>query len=186
MQPPERRKTNSVKFLGPVDLSGLRDDIIAIPESLWEAENGRKPNRFEELHGTQHIVFRFVDTYQDWRHSHDRPLWPEWKARLEPVLRQATAPYGYARGVFPRVMFARTAPGGVIKPHTDSAPAAQWPHKIHVPITTNPKVAFYIEPNTYHFEVGQAYEVNNLTTHAVRNDGDTTRIHLIFEYCEAP
>ena len=33
-----------------------------------------------------------------------------------------------------------------------------------------------------HFPVGQAVEVNNLAPHWVRNDGDSDRIHLIFEY----
>ena len=37
-------------------------------------------------------------------------------ALLEPVLAAATAPYGYRRGDFPRVMFADMAPGGVIHP----------------------------------------------------------------------
>jgi hypothetical protein len=181
----ERRKTTSVRFLGPVDIGGIRDDILAIPEEVWAMENAAKPNKFEELYGTKHIVFRFVDSFADWRYSHDRPLWPEWKSRIEPVLKQACAPYGYAHGIYPRVMLARMPAGGVIKPHVDAAPAASWPHKIHVPITTNPQVQFYVDPHTYHFEVGQAYEVNNLAPHAVENAGTTPRIHLIFEYYEA-
>ncbi|MDB5973193.1 MAG: hypothetical protein JWQ90_5643 [Hydrocarboniphaga sp.] len=180
----DRRKTTSVRFLGPVDISAIRDDILAIPEEIWSLENAAKPNRFEELYGTKHIVFRFVDSLDDWRYSHDRSLWLQWKDRLEPVLRQACKPYGYAQGVFPRVMLARMPAGGVIKPHIDSAPAASWPHKIHVPIVTNLQVRFYVDPHNYHFEVGQAYEVNNLGPHAVHNAGDTQRIHLIFEYYE--
>ena len=34
----------------------------------------------------------------------------------------------------------------------------------------------------HHFPEGEAVEVNNLELHAVRNDGTTDRIHLIFEY----
>jgi hypothetical protein len=180
----ERRKTTSVKFLGPVDIGSLRDDILGIPESVWAMENNAKPNRFVELDETRHIVFRFVDSFVDWRFSHDRPLWAQWRARLEPVMQQACAAYGYARGIYPRVMLARMPAGGLIKPHVDSAPAASWPHKIHVPIQTNPQVQFYVEPETYHLAVGQAYEVNNLAPHAVTNAGDTPRIHLIFEYYE--
>ena len=108
--------------------------------------------------------------------------WPEWRGRLEPVLAQATRPYGYARAAFPRVMLARMAPGGVIHPHVDANPAAKWPHKIHVPLLTNPQVGFLIGERVYHFPEGRAVEVNNLGRHAVRNDGATDRIHLIFEY----
>jgi len=182
---PNPRKTTTVRHLGAVDISGLRDAVLAIPESVWNAENASKPNRYEALDRTRHIVFRFVDSATDWRKSHDRPAWAEWRERLMPVMERATRPYGYARGVYPRVMFARMAPGGIIHPHTDSNPAAQWPHKIHVPILTNPKVAFLSGGSVHHFPEGEAVEVNNLGIHAVNNDGDSDRIHLIFEYYDA-
>ena len=35
------------------------------------------------------------------------------------------------------------------------------------------------------FPPGEAVEVNNLGPHWVRNDGDTDRVHLIFEYYDA-
>jgi hypothetical protein len=176
------RKTTSVRFLGPVDLGGLRDDILAIPEERWERENASKPNRYGVLDQTRHIVFRFVSRPDDWAQSYDLPSWPEWAARLEPLLRAATAPYGYRNGAYPRILLAKMAPGGVIHPHVDSNLAARWPHKIHVPILTNDQVWFFVGPQRYHFEVGQAYEVNNLAQHAVQNLGATPRIHLIFEY----
>ena len=72
--------------------------------------------------------------------------------------------------------------GGVIHPHVDANPAALWPHKIHVPITTNEKVTFFIGDEGHKLEVGKAYEVNNLGMHAVTNEGESDRIHLIFEY----
>lgn len=176
------RKTTTIRRLGPVDIAALKAAVLALPEAVWDAENATKPNRFEALDRTRHIVFRFVDTVRDWRTSHDRPAWADWQALIEPVLRQAVAPYGYANGEFPRVMFARMAPGGEIKPHRDANAAAKWPHKIHVPLLTNDKVTFYVEGTGYHLPEGEAAEVNNMGVHAVKNDGDTDRIHLIFEY----
>ena len=180
--PPNPRKTTTLRRLGNVDIAALRAAVLAIPEATWDAENAVKPNRFEALDRTRHIVFRFVDDTRDWRASHDRAQWAQWRERLLPVMEQATRPYGYARADYPRVMLARMAPGGVIQPHRDNMPAALWPHKIHVPLLTNDKVGFYIEPKTYHFPVGEAVEVNNLDVHAVKNEGDSDRIHLIFEY----
>lgn len=176
------RKTTSVKYLGPVELGSLVEDVLAIPQEVWDQENSDKPNRFEALDKTQHIVFRFVNKLNDWRESHERPMWAAWKDRLLPVLEQATRPYGYASGGFPRIMLARMGPGGIIHPHVDASPSAKWPHKIHVPLTTNDRVRFYIKPQTYHFKIGEAVEVNNLDVHAVANEGETDRIHLIFEY----
>lgn len=179
------RKTTSVRQLGAVDIEALLAAVRMIPESVWDAENADKPNKFEALDKTRHIVFRFVDSTRDWRGSHDRPAWAQWRDLLQPVMAQAVRDYGYTRGVFPRVMFARMAPGGVIQPHIDANPAAKWPHKIHVPLSTNAAVKFHIGETIHHFPVGQAVEVNNLGPHAVQNGGDTDRIHLIFEYYDA-
>lgn len=175
-------KTTTVRKLGPVDIAALLSAVQRIPESLWSAEDAGKPNKFGVLDRTRHIVFRFVDNTRDWRHSHDRPQWQPWQQLLQPVLAQAVRPYGYARAAFPRVMFARMPPGGVIHPHTDANPAAKWPHKIHVPLLTNERVVCFFGGAEHHFPTGQAVEVNNLGTHWVRNDGATDRIHLIFEY----
>jgi len=179
---PNPRKTTSIRKLGTVDVARLREAVLAIPEAQWDVENADKPNRFEALDRTRHIVFRFVTNFRDWRDSYDRPLWAAWKPLLEPVLAQATRDYGYERGVFPRVMLARMAPGGVIKPHVDANAAAKWPHKIHVPLLTNDKVTFFIGGVGYHFPEGEAVEVSNMAVHAVENAGTTDRIHLIFEY----
>lgn len=176
------RKTTTIRRLGPADIAALKAAVLAIPESVWDAENADKPNRFEALDKTRHIVFRFVDNTRDWRSSHDRGAWAAWRGLIEPVLHQAVADYGYANGAFPRVMFARMAPGGEIKPHRDANAAAKWPHKIHVPLLTNDKVTFFIDGVGYHLPEGEAAEVNNMSVHAVKNDGDTDRIHLIFEY----
>jgi hypothetical protein len=179
---PNPRKTTSIRQLGNVEVGALREAVLAIPEAQWDAENETKPNRFGALDATRHIIFRFVSNFVDWRDSYERPLWNEWKPLLEPVLGAATAPYGYARAAFPRVMLARMAPGGVIHPHRDQNPAAKWPHKIHVPLLTNDDVTFYVDGKGYHFAEGEAVEVNNMGLHAVENRGSSDRIHLIFEY----
>src|SRR4051812_18475733 len=179
---PNPRKTQSIRRLGTVEIGALRDAVLALPDTLWDAENESKPNRFGALDATRHIIFRFVSNFLDWRDSYERPLWSEWKPLLEPVLEAATAPYSYERGAFPRVMLARMAPGGVIHPHRDQNPAAKWPHKIHVPLLTNDDVIFYVDGKAYHFSEGEAVEVNNMGLHAVENRGQTDRIHLIFEY----
>lgn len=179
---PNPRKTASIRKLGTVDISALRDAVAALPEEVWDQENMAKPNRFTALDSTRHIVFRFVSSAYDWRTSYDRPLWHEWRDLLMPVLTQATAAYGYANGAFPRVMLARMGPGGVIHPHEDANPAAKWPHKIHVPLQTNDQVRFLVAGQTYHLPEGEAVELNNMARHAVENRGSTDRIHLIFEY----
>lgn len=176
------RKTLTVRRLGTVNIASLREAVLNIPESEWDAENDGKPNRFDALDKTRHIVFRFVSNFCDWRDSYDRPAWARWKDLLEPVLSEATADYGYTNGAFPRVMLARLPAGGEILPHRDANPAAKWPHKIHVPLLTNENVSFFVNGQTYKMAEGEAVELNNMGIHAVENGGPTDRIHLIFEY----
>ena len=182
---PNPRKTTTIRRLGQVDIAELREAVLALPDAFWDEQNAQKPNRFEALETTRHIVFRFLPDFIDWRDSRDLPLWEEWRGLLEPILAAATAPYGYVRGVFPRVMLARMSAGGSIKPHRDKGPAAQWPHKIHVPLVTNPDVRFFTGGAFHNFEEGEAVEVNNMGLHSVDNRGPTDRIHLIFEYYDA-
>lgn len=180
--PPNPRKTQTVRRLGKVDISALREAVSSLPEGMWEQENASKPNRFAALDATRHIVFRFVSNLYDWRTFYERPLWDEWKDLLFPVLTEATRPYGYNRGEFPRIMLARMAPGGIIHPHKDASPSAKWPHKIHIPLLTNEGVTFFVDNMPFHLPEGEAAEVNNMGRHAVENRGSTDRIHLIFEY----
>ena len=179
------RKTTSIRHLGSVDITALKAAVLNIPENIWEIENRNKPNRFDALDSARHIVFRFVESYRDWRQSYDRPIWSEWQGLLEPVMQAATRDYGYVHGVYPRVMLARMPSGGVIQPHRDANPAARWPHKIHVPIQTNDGVLFRVDQATFQMSVGEAVELNNMGVHSVENRGDTDRIHLIFEYYDA-
>jgi hypothetical protein len=176
------RKTTTVRQLGAVDIAALRAAVLAVPDAVWDAENASKPNRFEVLDATRHIVFRFTDSPRDWRSSHDRAAWSRWRGLLEPVLTEAVRHYSYKPGAFPRVMLARMPAGGVILPHVDAGAAAKWPHKIHVPVLTNTGVVAFFGGAERHFPPGEAVEVNNLGPHWVRNNGDTDRVHLIFEY----
>jgi aspartyl/asparaginyl beta-hydroxylase (cupin superfamily) len=72
--------------------------------------------------------------------------------------------------------------GNVITPHHDRHPSFHCGHRIHVPITTNPRVRFMIDGQPYQLKVGEAYELNNQKTHSVMNKGADDRITFIFDY----
>jgi hypothetical protein len=71
-------------------------------------------------------------------------------------------------------------PGQVHPAHRDEQPP-YWIARIHVPLITNPGVVFTMEDGEHRMEVGKAYRMNTLATHAVANHGDTTRVHLVFD-----
>ncbi len=61
------RKTTTIRKLGPVDIAALQAAVMAITEDYWDAENARKPNKYEVLDQSRHIVFRYNDSrHGDW------------------------------------------------------------------------------------------------------------------------
>ena len=85
-------------------------------------------------------------------------------------------------GTVIRAMAAKLVAGGKISPHIDKHPSFHRGHRIHVPITTNPRVRFMIDGQPYKFQVGKAYEINNQEMHSVMNKGKEDRITFIFDY----
>jgi hypothetical protein len=180
-------KTATVRELGPVDLSLLRPHVLAMPEGAWDKTEDFEANynKLGVIRSASHCIFRFCDRRQSPFRYYDLPAWRTWQPLLLPVMHEAVRPYGYARGFFPRIMLARLPGGTFIPPHVDGDPRASVPHKIHVPVATNPQVHFFVGEQRFYFEAGSAYEVNNAARHSVVNGGDSPRIHLIFEYLDA-
>ncbi len=173
-------KTDFFNHLGSTDISALKERVGNIPESLWESENKDKPNKFAQLNDTRHIIFRYITRVGKEFDFHDFPLWDEWKDVLLPIMEQAAKKLGYKNYRFPRVMLARLPAGGEISGHSD-ADASHYIHKIHVPLISNSKTIFRVGRQVKHLPVGEIFEVNNKRFHAVKNDGELHRIHLIFE-----
>ena len=174
-------KTDFFKHLGSADIDALIERVKNIPESLWDSENENKPNKFAKLNDTCHIIFRFLTNTKKAFDFNDHPvLWDEWKDVLLPIMEQAAIRLGYKNYRFPRVMLAKLPAGGEISRHVDGD-ASYYVHKIHVPLITNPDTIFHVAHQSKHLPAGEIYEVNNRRSHAVENDGEHDRIHLIFE-----
>ena len=81
-----------------------------------------------------------------------------------------------------RAVAASLTVGANIKAHSDIHQSFHCAHRIHVPITTNPRVWFTINGRPFQFKLGQAYEINNQKQHSVVNRGAEDRITFIFDY----
>ncbi len=179
-------KTASIRDLGQVDMAGLREPVLQLPLDHWDRPEdfGANYNKGGAIQQGSHIIFRFSDRRGTPYRYTELPIWKEWAARLLPVMEEAVRPFGYEAHFFPRVMLAKLPPRAFIPPHIDGDSRGFVPHKIHVPILTNPKAIFFCGNEKHNFEVGRAYEVNNGVRHSVVNGGDTDRIHLLFEYLD--
>lgn len=77
-------------------------------------------------------------------------------------------------------MVSVVMPGHAIEPHVDQQ-SPHWRCRVHVPLTTNPQSYFLVSGVNYCMDVGQAYRVNTEAEHAVTNDGNSPRIHFMFD-----
>ncbi len=77
-------------------------------------------------------------------------------------------------------MLSVVMPGHSIEPHTDGQ-APSWICRVHVPLLANDRSAFIVRGVSHALVPGVAYRVNTTAEHAVTNDGESPRIHLMFD-----
>lgn len=94
----------------------------------------------------------------------------------------------YGPGTLFFLVFAVLAPGGIIPMHRDM-PHDQnkklFSHHLHVPITGAADTEFTLKDERVRFELGVAYEIDNISPHAVVHEGSGFRVNLMLDYCPA-
>jgi len=80
------------------------------------------------------------------------------------------------------VRLMRLTPGSAIKEHRDSdlSPEHGWA-RIHIPITTNPKVSFWLNRVPVFMAPGETWFLRLSDPHRVDNRGTEDRVHLVID-----
>ena len=171
-----------LRELGEVDYAALRDAILAQDEAAW-LEDSYRQEAFEVHHDTESIVLVFVNI-ERWPNIvvSQEPGWDRLADVALPVMNDIISRLYPPGGTVIRAMAAKLLAGNKIIPHVDKHQSFHKGHRIHVPITTNPRVRFMIDGQPYQFKVGEAYEINNQKKHSVMNKGNEDRITFIFDY----
>ncbi len=72
--------------------------------------------------------------------------------------------------------------GALIKEHTDQDMHMEAGEaRLHIPVQTNPDVAFYIQDDRIPMLAGECWYLNLSLPHRVHNAGSTDRIHLVID-----
>jgi tetratricopeptide (TPR) repeat protein len=80
------------------------------------------------------------------------------------------------------MILAKLVAGGTIPKHTDAGFSLLNCHRVHLPIITNDDVIFSVGGEDINMQVGELWEINNGTEHAVENRSAEDRIHLIVDW----
>jgi len=171
-----------LRELGPVDVTALSEVILAQEQSAWD-EHKYRQQEYEVHKQTESIVMVFVNL-ESWPavEIHKEPGWDRLAEVAVPLMHNIIKQHYPPGGTIIRAMAAKLLAGGRITPHVDTHPSFHRGHRIHVPITTNPRVRFMIDGRPHQFQVGQAYEINNKKNHSDMNKGADDRITFIFDY----
>jgi hypothetical protein len=171
-----------LRELGPVDSSKLTEAILAQEKNAWREELHRQES-YDVHRQTESIVMVFTEL-DDWPSItiKKEPGWDRLADAALPVMHSIIRQFYPAGGTIIRAMAAKLLAGGKITSHRDAHPSFHMGHRIHVPITTNPRVRFMIDGRPYRLQIGQAYEINNQKNHGVMNKGTEDRITFIFDY----
>lgn len=176
--------TPNVKVLQEhIDITKLRDVVLSIPEEEWD-ENPIRQQKFDTAKDTKAVIMKFngplVPSGDNPRKTDTFPPWEKYKHLVEPVINPVLD--CFPPGILNKCMFARLKAGGEIGVHTDSNYTLGVSHRLHIPLVTNDDVIFMIDGVDYNLKESKGYEINNVATHGVKNNSDTDRIHLLFDY----
>lgn len=172
-------EARNYRLLEPaVNLDAIKRKLGKIPERAW-FQSGRE-NRYEVHKQTQALQLIYDADFRHYKPtSHD--LYKDFKKELAPIL-ESIADYFDHNGFVVRLIFTRLQAGGEISPHSDGLYSLLKCHRIHIPITTNDDVIFWVGGEEKQLRAGEMWEINNATLHAVYNRSDEDRIHLIIDW----
>jgi hypothetical protein len=170
-----------LKDLGDVDVGPLRNAILGLDDSAW-LDNKKRQVDYEVHRQTESVILVFCDGGKQELEVSKQAGWDLLAEDAVPVMHDLIGRAYPKGGTIIRAMAAKLLAGGRINPHFDSHATFRRSHRIHVPITTNPRVRFMIDGRPFRMQVGKAYEINNQKTHSVINSGTEDRITFIFDY----
>ena len=171
-----------LRELGAIDTTTLREAVFDQEDAAWHEDKSRQESFYVHDQTWSIILVSVDDTKWPDRDVSQGPGWDRLADVAMPVMQEIIKKHYPTGGEVIRAVAARLKAGQNIKAHTDIHQSFHCAHRIHVPISTNPKVWFTIDGRPYQLEVGQAYEVNNQKQHSVVNKGVEDRITFIFDY----
>jgi len=172
----------------------LKKRVGGLDEAAWtpqgQESNIRLRRAFHDALGVNQIIFVFCDDLL--QRVYQLPWWDDWKEELEPLFESIGVPTNRII----RCLLARLPCGVEIPTHHDTGFWATKSHRVHVPLFTSNQIGE--EANEVVFKVGHnadkmergvfaegdVVELNNRAKHMVKNNWNSCRVHLIFDYVE--
>jgi len=160
------------------DTRPLREKIVQITDEVW-AESDRS-ERFKVHRQTQTVLLiKYLDEIST--KPEIQPPYAEFEELLRPVV-DHIANYYQDNGFVLRILLTKLTAGSKIDEHVDFGYSLLNVHRIHIPIITNEDVDFYVGGTKKQMRAGEFWEIDNARKHAVENNSDEDRVHMIVDW----
>lgn len=147
----------------------LAKEVEALPRSAWLPHPGRIPGN---------DAVPLITPAGQVSNGFSGPMGPTDALRQCPYIMEILADLG---AVWGRSRLMGLAPASVVPEHVDVGYYWRTHIRIHIPVITNPGVAFSCDKDTVHMAPGECWLFDSFCLHDVRNDGDAKRIHLVLD-----
>lgn len=147
----------------------LAEQVAALPASAWLPHPGRLPGN---------DAVPLITPGGAISNEFAGPMAPTEHLRACPYIMQIMADLG---AVWGRSRLMGIAPGADVPAHVDVGYYWRTHLRLHVPIVTEPGVAFTVGGETVHMAAGECWVFDTFQMHRVRNGGVAKRIHLVLD-----
>lgn len=147
----------------------LAREVAALPPSAWLPHPGRIPGN---------DAVPLITPAGEVTNGFAGPMAPTDALKSCPYVMEILGDLG---AVWGRSRLMGLAPGAVVPQHVDVGYYWRTHIRIHIPVVTNPKVAFSCDKETVHMAPGEVWLFDSFCLHNVRNDGDAKRVHLVLD-----
>jgi hypothetical protein len=157
--------------------------VESFTEQEWTEWQHRQKNYKEQKH-TNTIRCRWLENNIDEYHERLSVDFDTFNT-IEHILGNVfTFIKRHYQGKICQAILTRQNPHSLIVPHIDLGKKLTYTHRLHIPIFTNDDILFRCGEQNMNMKVGRVYEINNQMIHAVVNNSDSFKIHLIVDVIE--
>jgi len=167
------------RFHGNFNVSAIADQLYKYPDDWFL--NQERQNTFKAHKETYSIPIYDYDF--DWRINEPYSVI---RNTNQPVMIELISPIVKTfeqihDGKIGKCMFISLPAHKNVEEHNDLGEYLGVVRRHHIAITTNDNALFFVNKESKNMKTGECWEINNSHRHSVQNNGDTERIHLMFD-----
>jgi hypothetical protein len=151
------------------DVDALTREVTSLPRSAWVPH----PNAFPGNDAVRLVTPGGLPS-----DALEGPMAPTEQLRACAYILELMSELG---GTWGRSRLMGLASGAEVPPHVDSHYYWRTHLRIHIPIITNPGVAFTCGGETVHMAPGECWVFDSFQPHEVHNRGSEHRVHLVLD-----